>query len=56
MSDKVPVYVFVADVPIQVGTLDLNEDGTFSGSIRESMYKTLTASKRRWFFAIHPEK
>lgn len=57
MSDRVPVYVFiVGNVPVESGELFIEPDGTITGSITENTYKILATSKKRWFFAILPQR
>jgi hypothetical protein len=55
MSDEVPLYVFVADEPVRVGTVVVKSDGTLEGSITQTMYDTLRKSSKPWFFGLHSE-
>lgn len=56
MSDKIPLYVFVANEPVQIGTLVLDSDGRITGSMTQMAYDTLKRSNTPWFFALHPER
>lgn len=56
MSDELPLYIFVANEPIQIGSVVLEADGTFKGTMPQRTYDLLAATKVPWYFALNPER